>query len=254
MSFQEVLKRIGVKNKTIRALQEEDFDMDTLRGIPNKNMISSLKEASVPAANAIRIRRWNQLMRKTAKSSRNTSRNLFNSPPNNPLLYHQTSVSIDLLDELAHNNDLRVYLDELMKERMKDLYYLDEPIQLKEYTQDRTRVTYTSRFPKNRKGIFYNWYIEKEGEPVNAFHLSLHHASNRTEFQEVEIGSFHVKMDNRYGTIRKILMNLVNGVYVISICKGSRYGYIDEVAERIVAILMEYFTNTGRRAIRGTYC
>jgi len=251
MSFHEVLKRIGVKNKTIRALQEEEFDLDTLRGIPNKNMISSMKESRIPAANAIRLRRWNQLMRKTVKT-KSPNRNL---PPNNPLLYHQTSVSMDLLDELVHNNDLRVYLDELMKERM-DMYYLGEPVRLKEYehVQDGHRITHTSRFPKNRKGIFYNWYTEKEGETVPAFHLTLHHASHRTEFQQVSIGSFHVKMDNHYGTIRKILMNLVNGVYVISICKGSRFGYVDQVAEHIVAILVEYFTNTGRKVIRGHHC
>jgi len=281
--FSQVLTRIGVKPSSIYTLQEEEFDLSTIQDIPNQNMIREMKTMGIPAGDAIRLKRWNELMRKTTHTRRRKPRlgtnnhlnalsnanayanaNEFLNAPPNPVLYHQSSVSEDLLDELIHNKPLREYMDELMKGI--DLYYLDEVVQLKEYQlyhedpMDGTQITtQMSRLGKSMKSLFYNWFIEKEGEMVPAFHLTLHHSkeapyNNRTSFQRQEIGAFHVKMDNTYGTIRKILINLVEGVYVISICKGKRIGFVDQVADRIVTSLVGYYTNTGRRAIHRNHC
>jgi hypothetical protein len=271
MSFREVMKRIGVKPSTINVLEEEEVDLNTLRRIPENQMYSALRNVglTIPVKNTVKIKRWSKLMKKTNRASRRTRSNaninrlLETMPANNPYLFHQTSVSEDLLDELLNNNDLRLYMDELMSTRTQDLYYLDEHVHLKQYTETylsiagRQTITRLSRVPENRQGIYYNWCIKENEEP--AFHLALHHTKdpvfrNRSGVKRMQIGALHVKMDNRYGTLRRLLINLVDGVYVISVCKGKRFGYVDQVAQRMVNALVEYYTNTGRMAKVRSHC
>lgn len=270
MSFREVMKRIGVKPSTINVLEEEEVDLNTLRRIPENQMYSALRNVGlrIPVKNTVKIKRWSKLMKKTNRASRrsrsNTNRLLESMPANNPHLFHQTSVSEDLLDELLNNNDLRLYMDELMDTRTQDLYYLGEHVHLKQYMETylhpiagRQTVTRLSRVPENRQGIYYNWCIKENDEP--AFHLTLHHSKdpvfrNRSGVKRMHIGALHVKMDNRYGTLRRLLINLVDGVYVISVCKGKTFGYVDQVAQRMVNALVEYYTNTGRTAKVSSHC
>jgi hypothetical protein len=285
--FSKVMKIIGVSSPSVKTLQDEEFDFSSIQSIPNKDMIKEMKTMRIPARDSIVLKRWNELMRKT--NTRNTTRrrkprlgtnnhlnalsnanayanaNEFLNAPPNPILYREASVSEDLLDELIHNNPLRVYMDELMNS-IQDLDYLGERVQLTEYglsyedPVEGTQVTtHMSRLGNATKSLYYNWFIEKDGEMVPAFHLSLHHSkeapyNNRTSFQRQEIGAFHVRMNNAHRTLRRILINLVQGVYVISICKGKRTGYIDPVADRIGSLLVDYYTNTGRRAMRRNHC
>ena len=273
MSFREVMKRIGVKPSTINVLEEEEVNLNTLRRIPENQMYSAFRNVDlrIPVKNTVKIKRWSKLMKKTnrvprrtrSKALANTNLLLESMPANNPHLFHQTSVSEDLLDELLNNNDLRLYMDELMESRTQDLYYLDEHVHLKQYTETyhpiagRQTVTRLSRVPENRQGIYYNWCIKENDEP--AFHFALHHTKdpvfrNRSGVKRMKIGALHVKMDNSHGTIRRLLINLVDGVYVISVCKGKRFGYVDQVAQRMVNILVEYYTNTGRIAKVSSHC
>lgn len=274
MSLREVLTRFKVKPETIAILEDQQFDLDTLRGINDDDMISELKDtnSSIPASDAIKIKNWkkslnqpnspkNETRRVTRSQSRSRSKskprqatanakNILGTPPPNPLFFHETSVSEQLLTELAHDENLRTYMDQLMNVRMQDMYYMGKPIHLKEYENQR----HFSDLKRDKRSIYYSWYIDKEGKPEEAYHLSLNHTinkiqSNRAGFERVNIGAFHLRVNNTYRTLRKILINLVEGVYEITVCKtGKRRCELDNVAEVVLSILVEYYTNTGRKA------
>lgn len=284
MSLREVLTRFKVKPETIDILEDQQFDLDILRDIPDENLIAELKDTDprIVAADAIKIKKWkkslnpnaqpqlsqNVTRRVTRSQSRSRSRskskprqasevtknrngNSLGTPPQTPLFFHETSVSEQLLTELAQDDHLRTYMDQLMNVRMQDLYYMGKPIHLKEYENQH----HFSDLKKDKRSIYYSWHIDKEDKTnTEAYHLSLNHTinqkhSNRSGFDRVTIGAFHLRVNNTNRTLRKILINLVNGIYEITVCKtGKRRCELDNVADHILLILVEYYTNTGRRA------
>jgi len=265
-NFLSFLKRNKISDKGSAILLDEEFSEDILRSTPINKILKELREIDVPKGDAVRLRTWreslnasknrSQSANRTRSSSRGRSANRTRSnrsrsssrarsrqaeePP--PIkLYRQESVSEDLLTELT-NVETRKLMDRLMEEGTKDVIYQGEPVHLSK------RNGFSSDLKQDMRSIYYAWLLPNGKE---AFHLTLNHTknekhANRSGYNRDVNGAFHLRLITTHSKpIRRILVNLINDVYEITICNGKK-GEVERIANIIVPIIAQYYQETGR--------
>lgn len=232
-----------------QAIEAENRSKKSPKGSPNRTKKASPKS---PKGSQNRTKRAspNGSPKSPRTSSKSPNRSPLGSPPKPSAFYRQSSVSHELLTELATNSLRRKEMDDLMREM--DLVYRDEPVFLHRH---QPRGFY-SDLKDGNQSIYYRWDIKKDGRDVQAFHLSLNHTQNelhenRTGFARDVVGALHVRVGVSNGPFRRILINLINGIYEITVCiENTKYmEALDPVAREIIQILVKYYNNTGRTAI-----
>lgn len=287
----DFLTGIGISPKGRTILIDQGIDEGLLRGFNSSEMKNELivdtgkHPFKVPFGDITRLIKWKQTIEaenrskkspkgspnrtkkaskspnrtkkspnKSPKSPRGSSKSPngspLGSPPKPSAFYRQSSVSQELLTELATNPLRRKEMDDLMREM--DLVYRDEPVFLHRH---QSRGFY-SDLKEGNHSIYYRWDIKKDGRDVQAFHLSLNHTQNelhenRTGFARDVVGALHVRVGVSNGPFRRILINLINGIYEITVCieKTTYMEALDPVAREIIQILVKYYNDTGRTAI-----
>ena len=293
----ELITRLGINPKYINILNNEQFDLDSLKYATDDDLIelkfskgarillrtwrqSFMPKQSVPPRvspprvspprpnnltrvsplrpnNLTRVSppRPNNLTRVSPRQSvspRNRTLNARNRNVNQapPPLFRQSTVSETLLTELVDNVQNRKLLDSLIFESTRDLVYKDIPLVLEEYTRKKHKFLSKITTHNSQKHIYYNWYTGG----INVCHISLHNDSsneyhNRTSFARDTKGAFHINMGpldvKHQNKGRRILVNLINDVYEISICTKG-HGFIDVISTRVAGALVEYYRTTGR--------
>jgi len=266
-NFLSFLKRNKISDKGSAILVDEDFSEDILRSTNTNKIVEELQEINVPRGDAIRLRKWrkslnasknrSQSANRTRSSSRGRSANRTRSnrsrsssrtrsrqaeePPPPIKLYRQESVSEDLLTELT-NVETRKLMDGLMEEGTKDIIYEGELVHLSK------RNGFSSDLKQDMRSIYYTWLLPNGKE---AFHLTLNHTknekhANRSGYNRDVNGAFHLRLITTHSKpIRRILVNLINDVYEITICNGKK-GEVERIANIIVPIIAQYYQETGR--------
>ena len=193
-------------------------------------------------------------LKATAQSTLKVTADAYIPPP--PPLYRQTTVSETLLYELIGDVGNNRLLDRLMRDLTHDIEYQGSPLIL--VPQFHNGHTFLSKqtLKNTDKSIYYNWADGTSQIYSQIYHLSLHNSTGVPGFENVTsrarntIGSFHL-MNDITKNIRRILINLINDVYEISICIKGTFPDpdIDIFSERIATALVEYYRNTGRRSV-----
>ena len=271
----ELITRLRINPQYINILNNEQFDLDSLKYATDDDLIelkfskgarillrtwrqSFMPKQSVPprvSPPRVSPPRPNNLTRVSPRQSvspRNRTLNARNRNVNQapPPLFRQSTVSETLLTELVDNVQNRKLLDSLIFESTRDLVYKDIPLVLEEYTRKKHKFLSKITTHNSQKHIYYNWYTGG----INVCHISLHNDSsneyhNRTSFARDTKGAFHINMGpldvKHQNKGRRILVNLINDVYEISICTKG-HGFIDVISTRVAGALVEYYRTTGR--------
>ena len=273
-NFVSFLKKNKVSDKAISILVEQEFSEDILRGIAANKMNDELREINVPTGDSIRLRTWRKSLNgnsktrsnrnrnsrarsasrtrsasraRSASHTRSASRNREMSRqaeiPETPPMRRQTSVSEDLLTELAKTGT-RKLMDTLMEEGTKDIIYEGKPLHL--YKKN----NFSSDLKRDKRSIYYTWLLPDGSE---AFHLTLNHTENerhvnRSGYNRNINGAFHLKLITKEKPIRRILVNLIKDVYEITIC-DNKNEEIDRIANIILPIIAQYYQETERKGV-----
>lgn len=271
-SLRNSLSNFGVSKKTIDLLQEEEFELEQLKNMNHRNLNQGL--SNVSPRDIVKIKNWQKSMSRRSNSGsnrgsksrsatkKNHSENL--SMPNTvPVLKRQNTVSEILLNELVDNPDLRTRMDRLMDESFRTVNYLEqvgrELIEHSISLYDHKQNGFKSDLKGDQQSIYYRW---NKGTK-EAFHFSLNHTdnekrSNRSGYHRDKNGALHVRLNDGYnndgdhtgrGTLCRILINYVDGEFVITVClPKTRHRFIEPVARRIAETLIQYYQETGRDA------
>jgi len=273
-AFDTFLRKINISEKGRAVLKNQNFDEETLKAINSENFDKELQNNNfiVPKRNRTRFKRWKESLNQNAKTKKNSpkpanaktkknspkpanaetkkksSNNANNAPSNPPTFFRQDTVSGDLLHEILNYPSQRMILDDIMKNGMKGIQYEEEPV----FIHRHETYGFYSNLKKNN--IYYRWDIKRGGSTAEAFHLSLHNTnenhSNRTGHNRDIVGALHVRIGTGRRHFRRILINLVNGVYEITVCveKTAYDSQLDPIAKEIIHLLVEYYNTTGRKA------
>jgi hypothetical protein len=267
-NFVSFLKKNKVSDTGISILVEEEFSEDILRDIAANKMNDELREIRVPKGDSIRLRTWRKSLNGNSKTrsnrnrnsrarsasrtrsasrarsaSRGKSRSRQAELPETPPMRRQTSVSEDLLTELAKAGT-RKLMDTLMEEGTKDIIYEGKPLHL--YRKN----NFSSDLKRDKRSIYYTWLLPDGSE---AFHLTLNHTENerhvnRSGYNRNINGAFHLKLITKEKPIRRILVNLIKDVYEITIC-DNKNEEIDRIANIILPIIAQYYQETERKGV-----
>ena len=269
--FDTFLQRLNITAKSRQFLIEQDFDEGILKTLSNKNINSELKD-ELPKGDRIRIKTWIKSLQETKKRSKSAnSKTKKNSPKGSPTRaspprasptraspqaaspaspgYRHTSVSEELLQDIVTHPSQRRLMDDLMKNGMDDIFYEGKPVVLYKHNKD----GFYSNLKQGNESIYYRWNID--GTMNEAFHLSLNHTknerhANRKGHNRYVVGALHVRIGSGNRNFRRILINLVDGTYEITVCvKKTPYDKtLDPFAKRIIQILADYYQKSGKEA------
>jgi hypothetical protein len=156
-------------------------------------------------------------------------------PTTAPELRRQESTSVQLYSQLSSNPEDRRLLDHHVNNRLGNVTILGQRLILKSYHGFLSNITHS--------GLYYNW----ENENKKVCHITLHSEKKNRSENEINVGSFHIKLDVERKH-RKFLLNYIPdkplGHYVISICK-EKNELIDEITNIFIECLIEYYRSKG---------
>jgi hypothetical protein len=277
-SLRKTLSKFGVSEKAITRLENEEFDLDILKNMNNRNYINSGLSNFSPRE-IRKIKNWQKSLSKKVTPRRSTSKNrnsnssskkgqaedLSPLPNTAPVFSRQNTVSEILLTELVTNAKLRTLMDRLMNDSWQEFKYLEqvdrESIKHSVTLYDHKENGFKSNLKADHQSIYYRW--NKEGTNEEAFHLSLNHTdnekhSNRSGFHRDKNGALHIRLNDGHnndgegsgrGTLCRLLINYANGEYVITVClPKTRHKFVDPISRHISNILVDYYKITERNA------
>lgn len=269
--FDTFLQKLNITSKSRQFLIEQEFDEGILKTLSNKDINAELKDG-LPKGDRIRLKTWIKSLPETKRSKSKsphskTKKNSKGSPPRasppraspprasppraSPASpgYRHTSVSEELLQDIVTHESQRHLMDDLMKNGMDDIFYEGKPVVLYKHNKD----GFYSDLKQGNESIYYRWNID--GTMNEAFHLSLNHTknerhANRKGHNRDVVGALHVRIGTGKRYFRRILINLVDGTYEITVCvKKTPYDdTLDPFAKRIIQILAEYYQKSGKDA------
>jgi hypothetical protein len=267
-SFDTFLQKINISEKGRKFLIQQEFDEGILKTLTNKNINTELKdeEFTLAKGDRTRLKTWIKSLPETKKRSKSphskTKKNspnvspprespVRNSPRGSPG-YRQTSVSEELLQDIVNDPGQRRLMDDLMKNGMEDILYEGKQVFLHRHTKN----GFYSDLKQRGESIYYRWNIERDdGTIAEAFHLSLNHTknerhANRAGHNRNIVGALHVRFGTGKRNFRRVLINLIDGVYELTVCvKKTPYNdELDPFAKRIIQILVEYYNKSGKEA------
>jgi hypothetical protein len=143
-------------------------------------------------------------------------------------------------------------MDDLMKNGMNDIFYEGKQVFLHRHH----RNGFYSDLKQGGESIYYRWNIQRDnGTIAEAFHLSLNHTKNERHVNRAGhnrdiVGALHVRFGTGNRHFRRILINLVDGTYEITVCvKKAPYDEaLDPFAKRMIQILVDYYNKSGKEA------
>ena len=274
--FNSFLQKLNISNKGRQFLIQQEFDEDILKTMTNKNINTELKDETftLPKGDRTRLKTWIKSLSQTKRSKSKSphSKTKKNSPKNLPVRdsplasppppavsppraspgYRQTSVSEELLQDIVTHEGQRRLMDDLMKNGMDDIFYEGKPVFLHRHNKN----GFYSDLKQGNESIYYRWNIQRDNGTISeAFHLSLNHTknerhANRKGHNRDVVGALHVRFGTGHRHFRRILINLVDGTYEITVCvKKTPYDdTLDPFAKRIIQILAEYYQKSGKEA------
>jgi hypothetical protein len=259
--FDKFLKVIRISDKGRQFLIDQEFDKNILKTLTNTNINTELKDETFTLAKGdrTRIKTWiKSLSQKKSRSPHSqTKKNSRGSPSKaSPVKaspgYRQTSVSEELLQNIVSDPGQRRLMDDVMKNGMNDIFYEGKQIFLHRHQKN----GFYSDLKQGGESIYYRWNIERDnGSIAEAFHLSLNHTNNEKHANRAGpnrdiVGALHVRFGTGNRHFRRILINLVDGTYEITVCvKKTPYDQeLDPFAKRIIHLLAEYYNKSGKKA------
>jgi len=172
-------------------------------------------------------------------------------PPAPLKLTRQPTNSYVLYDELLNNSNYRSHMNSAMRE-LSDYELGPTTVFLRQ-----GREYGVFRVDKKKDNdIYFNWdeIVTKKGkdELVQRCHISLHNSSTDKDVNK-SVGSLHVKLDQD-GSSKRICVFLVGREFHIAIKDEQMdpmiYTPVDRFAADVVSVLLNYYDNTGRTAMK----